>query len=105
MGFSATQHVTGEAPVDVTRLSEGAVVTVGTRNSTYRLTIRDGEHRLASIEGGKFFSDPVVARIEGTPFEDGAVQVGIIQPGKRMEIVAGGQRIVTSPVRSLNVAA
>ena len=99
------EHMPGGPPVDITLLSEGSVVTVGTRNSTYRLTIRDSEHRLASIEGGKFFSDPVEARIEGTPFEDGPVQVGIIQTGKRMEIVAGGQRIVTSPVRSLNVAA
>jgi hypothetical protein len=91
--------------VDITQLHDGSVVTVSTRNSTYRLTIQDSEHRLAAVEGGHFFEEPVVARIEGTPFEDGPPQVGIIQPGLRMEILAGDQRIVTSPVRSLDVAA
>lgn len=89
--------------LDVTQLHEGSVVTVSTRNSTYRLTIQDSEHRLASIEGGSFFSRPIVGSIEGTPFEDGPVQVGIIQ-GMRLEILADHRRIVTSPVRSLKVA-
>ncbi len=91
--------------LDVTQLHEGSVVTVSTRNSTYRLTIRDSEHRLASIEGGQFFYKPIVGSIEGTPFEDGPVQVGIIQPGMRLEILADHRRIVTSPVRSLEVSA
>lgn len=95
----------GEAGLDVTSLSEGSVVTVSTRNSTYRLTIQDSQHRLASIEGGLFSSTPVVGRIEGTPFEDGPIQVGVIKPGMRLEILAENQRIVTSPVRALNVAA
>jgi hypothetical protein len=90
--------------VDITQLHEGSIVTVGTRNSVYRLTIQDSEHRLAAIEGGHFFDEPVVARIEGTPFEDGPPEIGIIEPGKRMEILAGNQRIVTSPVRTLDVA-
>lgn len=96
---------TATDPVDITQLSEGAVITVGTRNSTYRLTVTDGEHRLASIEGGSFFSRPIVGRIEGTPFEDGPVQVGVIQPGARLEILAADRRIVTSPIQTLNVAA
>ena len=102
---NATPPSTGTAPLDITLLSEGSVVTVKTGNSTYRLTIRDSEHRLAAVEGGSFFTDAVVARIEGTPFEDGPVQVGVIQTGRRLEILAGSQRIVTSTVRSLDVAA
>ena len=102
--MSNATHSTTDA-VDVTQLHEGSVVTVGTRNSTYRLTIRDSEHRLASIEGGRFFEEPVVGSIEGTPFEDGPVQVGIIRPGMRLEILANNERIVTSTIRSLDVAA
>lgn len=98
-------HSTDSERVDITRLHEGSVVTVSTRNSTYHLTIRDSELRLATIEGGHYFEEPVVARIEGTPFEDGPPEVGIIAPGKRLEILAGDQRILTSPVRSLDVAA
>ena len=94
----------GEA-VDITQLDPGSVVTISTRNSTYRLTIQDSEHRLASIEGGQFFSTPVVGCIQGTPFEDGPVQIGVIQPGMRLEILADNRRILTSPVRSLDVAA
>lgn len=100
---NATHSTTGA--LDITQLHEGSVVTVGTRNSTYRLTIRDSEHRLAEIEGGQFLAEPVVGSIEGTPFEDGPIQTGIIQPGMRLEIIANNQRIVTSPVRSLDVAA
>jgi hypothetical protein len=102
--MSNATHSTPEA-VDITQLHEGQVVTVGTRNSTYRLTIRDSAHRLASIEGGQFFAQPVIGSIEGTPFEDGPVRTGIIQPGRRLEIIADNQRIVTSTIRSLDVAA
>ena len=92
--------------LDVTQLQDGSVVTVSTRNSTYRLTMCDVEHRMASVEGGSLFAEPMVARIEGTPLENGDVQVGIIQPGMRLEIVAAGnQRIVTSPIQSFDVAA
>ena len=91
--------------LDVTQLSEGSVVTVSTRNSTYRMTMCDVEHRLASIEGGALFAEPVVACIEGTPLENGDVQLGIIQPGMRLEIIADNQRIVTSPIQSFDVAA
>ncbi|HEX8031554.1 MAG TPA: hypothetical protein VF491_23965 [Vicinamibacterales bacterium] len=94
-----------QEPLDVTQLNDGSVVTVSTRNSTYRLTMCDVEHRMASIEGGSLFAEPIVARIEGTPLENGDVQVGIIQPGMRLEIIADNQRIVTSPIQSFDVAA
>jgi hypothetical protein len=100
-GHQADTHDT--SAIDVTQLSDGAVVEISTRNSTYRLTMQDSEHRLATIEGGQFFSHPIVGRIEGTPFEDGPIQVGVIQPGMRLEIMADNRRIVTSPVRTLDV--
>ena len=49
-------------------------------------------------------AENALQKLEGTPFEDGPVQVGIIQPGMRLEILADHRRIVTSPVRSLKVA-
>lgn len=74
---------------------------VRTRNSHYRIvTSGDGS---VIVQGGSFFPDPTPARLEGSGFGGSLLKVAWIGIGLRMEIVANGQRIITSPVRDISI--
>ena len=74
---------------------------VRTRNSCYRIvTSSDGS---VIVQGGSFFPDATPARIEGSGFGGSLLKVAWIGIGLRMEIVANGQRIITSPVRDISI--
>jgi hypothetical protein len=75
------------------------VLLVDTRNSRYRLVV---SHRTSVfVSGGRFFPDATAARLEGASFGGSLLRLGWIGEGLCMEFQAGGQRIVTSPVRAI----
>lgn len=74
---------------------------VRTRNSTYRLIVRDGT--AVFVQGGRFFPDMTAARINGSGFGGSLLKAGWIGVGFRVEIFASGERIITTPVRELTI--
>jgi hypothetical protein len=72
---------------------------VWTSNSLYRIVVTEAPS--VYVQGGQFFSDPTSARLGGASNGGGFLRVGCIGVGLRMEIHAGGKRIVTSPVRAI----
>lgn len=72
---------------------------VETRNTRYQIIVTRGEEII--IQGGSFFPDPTAARLDGASLGSGLLRLGWIGIGLRMEVRAGGQRIVTTPVRSI----
>jgi len=72
---------------------------VRTCNSHYRIVI--SQNTAVFVQGGQFFPEVTDARLEGSSFGGSFLKVGWIGVGLRMEIWAGGQRIVTSPVRAI----
>ena len=76
-------------------------ITIHTRNSHYRVIVTHGTSVV--VQGGRFFPDPVGARIEGSGYGGSLLKVGWIGVGMRMEIFAGDQRIITSPVRGISI--
>jgi len=72
---------------------------VHTRNSRYHVVVSAGAEIL--IQGGAFFPEPTAARLDGASLGSSFLKVGWIGVGLRMEISAHGQRIVTTPVRSI----
>ena len=72
---------------------------VRTCNSRYRITV--SRHAAIVVQGGPFFPEPTTARLEGSSAGGSFLKVAWIGIGLRMEISAGGQRIVTSPVRAI----
>jgi hypothetical protein len=75
------------------------VVVVRTRNSVYRLIVTGGND--VTVQGGEFFTDPTPACVDGSGFGGSLIKAGWLGIGLRMEIRAGGRRIITSPVRSI----
>lgn len=78
-------------------------VCIRTFNNTYFIFILDPETGKALVQGGRYFSEPIEAIICGSTFGGCMLKTGWLGVGLRIEICADGQRIVTSPVRTLHV--
>ncbi len=74
-----------------------------TLNNDYYIFILEPESGKALVQGGRYFSEPIEATVSGSTFGGCMLKIGWLGVGLRIEICAGGQRIVTSPVRSLYV--
>jgi len=75
---------------------------VRTRNSEYRIVVSSGDEVL--VKGGHFFPALTEARFSGASVGGSFLKVGWIGVGLRMEILAEGRRIVTSPVYDIVTA-
>jgi hypothetical protein len=75
---------------------------VRTRNSEYRIVVSSGDEVL--VKGGHFFPSLTEARFSGASVGGSFLKVGWIGVGLRMEILADGRRIVTSPVHDIVTA-
>jgi hypothetical protein len=73
---------------------------VRTCNSQYRIVV--SQNTAVFVQGGQFFPEMTGARLEGSSFGGSCLKVGWISIGLHMEIFAGGQRIITSPVRAID---
>ena len=74
-------------------------LTICTCNSRYRIIVSRSMKVL--VQGGRFFPEVTEAYLDGSSAGGSFLKVGWIGVGLRMEISAGGQRIVTSPVRAI----
>ncbi|MBX3279449.1 MAG: hypothetical protein KF868_15710 [Acidobacteria bacterium] len=83
------------APFDTIRLR--------TLNSDYYIFLVEPETGKALVQGGRFFAEPIEAVVSGSTFGGCMLKMGWIGVGLRVEICYNGQRIVTSPVQSLQV--
>ena len=72
---------------------------VHTRNTRYHIIVTRGDEIV--VQGGAFFPDPTPAHLDGASLGSSFLKLGWIGVGLRMEIRAGGQRIVTTSVRSI----
>ena len=98
-GF-AEETATGRG-LDLRDVEPLTTMTIQTRNSHYRVIVTRGTSVV--VQGGQFFPDAVAARIDGSGFGGSLLKVGWIGVGMRMEIVAGDQRVITSPVHDISI--
>ena len=75
---------------------------VETRNTRYHIIVTRSDEII--IQGGSFFPDPTPAHLKGASLGSSLLRLGWIGLGLRMEIRANGQRIVTTPVRTIKRA-
>ena len=78
-------------------------VVVTTANSAYRIVALDPPRSRILIQGGRFFPEATEARLAGASFGGSLLKLSWFGRGMRMEIYADGQRIITSPVKSIEV--
>jgi hypothetical protein len=76
---------------------------VFTRNTCYRLRVLDPLGSRVLIAGGAFFSIPAEATVAGASVGGSMLRVGWILHGFRLEVLHHGERIVTTPVRRIQL--
>ena len=76
---------------------------VQTTNSLYRIIPLEAGRSRIMVQGGQFFPDLVEARLAGSSLGGSFLKLHWIGGGLHMEINSGGERIVTSPVRSFRI--
>jgi len=76
---------------------------VQTRNSLYRIIPLEAGRSRIMVQGGEFFPDLVEAHLVGSTFGGSFLKMHWIGDGLHMEIHSGGERIVTSAVRSFRI--
>ena len=62
-------------------LDPGTILTLHTRNSTYRLVVLDAARRRVLVTGGAYFPEQTEVRVEGATAGGSAVIVGLIGIG------------------------
>ena len=72
---------------------------VWTKYSLYRVVLTQWPE--AWVQGGAFFPDPTLVRVEGDSFGGSCLRAGWISAGLSVEMRAGARLIITSPVRAI----
>jgi hypothetical protein len=90
---------TSGAGISLRELEPLTTLLVGTCNTQYRIIV--SRQSAILVQGGRFFPEVTTATLDGSSAGGSFLKVAWIGVGLRMEISAGGQRIVTSPVRSI----
>jgi hypothetical protein len=98
-----TSAVSSTNGVQLRDLPPMTTLVVRTRNSEYHIVVSSGDEVL--VKGGHFFPSLTEARFSGASVGGSFLKVGWIGVGLRMEILAEGRRIVTSPVYDIATAA
>jgi hypothetical protein len=76
---------------------------VRTGNSVYEITIIEGQTGEILVRGGKLFPELTPARLTGATLGGSFCKMRGIYVGFRMELIAYGQRFLTTPVESIGV--
>ena len=93
-------HIDRLERVHLPQLPPFTTLLVRTRNSLYRIVVTEGSD--VYVQGGSFFPESTSAHIDGASLGGCFLMVGWIRVGFRVEIQAGGQSVITSPVRSIS---
>ncbi len=95
--------VTRSDGVGLAELDALTTVLVKTLNSLYRVIVLEPPRPTILIQGGEFFPELTEASLAGASMGGSMLKLSWFGCGLRMEVCADGQRIVTSPVQSIEV--
>ena len=103
--LSAWQHHQWSEGVSVDQLSPLDRLIVRTRHSTYEIVATEAGSADVLVRGGSFFPEFTPARLAGASLGGSFLKLRSVHVGFAMEFALEKRAIVTSPVRSISVAA
>jgi len=96
------EEVSSGQGVSLSDLDPITMVAVRTMNSLYRIFVLQPPTRVV-LQGGKFFPDPTEVTLSGSSLGGSFLKMAWIGPGFCMEIYGPAGRIVTSPIRDIDL--
>jgi hypothetical protein len=106
------QHCTLDETIEISDEFEGMAlqtlkpcdaIHMRTSNSDYDIFLLEPESGRVLVKGGKYFAQPMEAIVSGSTIGGSMLMVGWLGVGFRVEFIANGRHIVTSPVQELRV--
>ena len=98
-----TREVAAGEGINIREVEPFTTLLVQTTNSLYRIIPLEAGRSRIMVQGGQCFPDFVEAHLVGSTFGRSFLKMHWIGGGLHMEIDSGGERIVTSPVRSFSI--
>ena len=89
--------------VQIDRMEDMQRLAVQTANNLYEIVIISGHEGDVLVRGGKFFPELAPANLAGATLGGSFCKMRGIYVGLRMEFMADGKRIITSPVETIAV--
>ena len=103
--LSAWQHHAWSDGVAIEQLSPLDRLIVRTRHSTYEIVATEAGAGDVLVRGGAFFPEFTPARLAGASLGGSFLKLRSVHVGFAIEFAVEKRAIVTSPVRSISVAA
>ena len=100
-GFAAA--IKGSDGLGLNQLGALGELAVHTLNTLYRIVVLRPPSQDILVQGGVFFPNRTRARLAGSSLGGSFLKLSWIGAGFRMEFYHAGQRIITSPVRKVEV--
>ena len=98
-----TKEIDATEGIGLNELDALTTLAVKTLNSLYKVVVLEPPRTRILIQGGEFFPELTEANLAGASFGGSMLKLSWLGCGLRMEVCSGGQRIVTSPVQSIEV--
>jgi hypothetical protein len=89
--------------IQIDHMEDMQKVAVQTANNLYEIVIISGHEGDVLVRGGKFFPELTPANLAGATLGGSFCKMRGIYVGFRMEFMANGKRIITSPVETVAV--
>ncbi len=89
--------------VQIDLMEDMQKIAVRTMNNLYEIVIISGHEGDVLVRGGKFFPELTPANLAGATMGGSFCKMRGIYVGFRMEFMANGKRIITSPVETIAV--
>jgi len=102
--LSAWQTYAWRDGIQVDQLTAFDRLTVRTKHSTYEIIVASPTTAEVLVRGGEFFPEFTKARLAGCTLGGSFLKLRSIHPGFHMEFALPAGVIITSPVRTIDVA-
>jgi hypothetical protein len=89
--------------IQIDHMEDMQKLAVQTANNLYEIVIISGHEGDVLVRGGKFFPELTPANLAGATLGGSFCKMRGIYVGFRMEFMANGKRIITSPVETVAV--
>jgi hypothetical protein len=91
--------------VQIEQLNALDRLTLQTQNNTYEIVITSPTKGDVLVRGGQFFPEFTAVRLAGSTLGGSFLKMRSVHPGFRVEFAIAQGVVVTSPVRSISLAA
>ncbi len=98
-----TEELAERPGIALAQLEPFSRLQVETRNTLYDLTVLDPWEGRLVIQGGRYFPTPTSVILIGSSFGGSLLKLRWLGSGLRIELMAGDVKVVTSPVKTVDV--